>query len=162
MVDAADIQDKHVVVELGAGTGPFTKEISNRHPENPFLALEPRADLAAILRKDFPRLVVKENYAQDLPTLMDEWEYSKVDRVVSGLPWALWPKAMQDDILDGMLKCFSPQGRFVTFTYAHSGLMPSARVFRTTLRRRFKSVETTSIEWLNFPPAYAYICEQPR
>jgi len=160
MIDAADINDAHVVVELGAGTGPFTKEICARYPQVSFLAIEPREHLAQVLRAEFPDLMVKEAWAQDLPGLLSEWGHPRADRVVSGLPWALWSKSVQNDILDAVVSSLAPDGKFVTFTYLHSGVMPGSRVFRQTLCERFRSVTTTRTAWRNFPPAYAYVCEQ--
>jgi phospholipid N-methyltransferase len=159
MIDAADIDDEHVIVELGAGTGPFTKEIWARHPKSPFLAIEPRQHLARVLREEFPGLLVKEARAQDLPRLLEDWGHPTVDRMISGLPWALWPQAVQNDILDAVIGSLSPGGKFVTFTYLHSGIMPGSRNFRKNLSARFRSVITTRIAWLNLPPAYAYVCE---
>ena len=162
MIDAADIREGHVVVELGAGTGPFTREIHRRYPENPFLALEPGAQLAAILRQDLPNVEIREALAQELPRVAQEWGNAKVDRVVSGLPWALWSKALQNDILDNMIQCMSPHAKFITFTYLHSGVMPAARSFRAELSSRFETVSTTPVAWRNMPPAYAFICDTPK
>ena len=162
MVDAADIHEGHVVVELGAGTGPFTREIHSRYPDNPFLALEPGAELAAVLRTELPGVAIREGLAQELPQLAREWGYEKVDRVVSGLPWALWSKVLQNDILDNMIRCMNTDAKFVTFTYLHSGVMPAARSFRRELTNRFEVVKTSHVAWRNMPPAYAYICEKPR
>ena len=162
MVDAADIQEGHVVVELGAGTGPFTREIHTRYPQNPFLALEPGPELAAVLRAELPEVAIREGLAQELPRLARDWGHAKVDRVVSGLPWALWSKVLQNDILDNMIRCMDTDAKFVTFTYLHSGVMPAARAFRKELDRRFEVVRTTPVAWRNMPPAYAYVCESPR
>ncbi len=162
MIDAADVHEGHVIVELGAGTGPFTREIHRRYPSNPFLALEPGADLAAILRAELPDVAVREGLAQELPRLAREWGHTTIDRVVSGLPWALWSKALQRDILDNMIRCMNADAKFVTFTYVHSGIMPAARSFRGELAERFESVHTTPVAWRNMPPAFAYVCATPR
>jgi phosphatidylethanolamine/phosphatidyl-N-methylethanolamine N-methyltransferase len=162
MIDAADINDDHVVVELGAGTGPFTKEIFTRYPSLAFMAIEPRQDLAKLLRAEFPSLMVQEAWAQDLPQLLEAWGHPSADRIVSGLPWALWSQALQDEILSALVESMAPQGKFVTFTYLHSGMMPGARLFRKNLSNYFGTVQTSRVAWLNFPPAYAFICEDAR
>jgi phosphatidylethanolamine/phosphatidyl-N-methylethanolamine N-methyltransferase len=162
MIDAADIKEGHVVVELGAGTGPFTKEIVSRHPDVAFMAIEPRQHLAQVLREEFPSLQVQEAWAQELPQLTASWGHPTVDRVVSGLPWALWPQALQEEILSALVASMAPTGKFVTFTYLHSGVMPGARRFRKNLNAYFGTVRTTQVAWLNFPPAYAFVCEDAR
>jgi phospholipid N-methyltransferase len=44
IVDTAQIEVGHTIVELGAGSGSFTREIVNRHPDNRLFAFEIRAD----------------------------------------------------------------------------------------------------------------------
>ena len=86
MVSAADLRPGHKVVEIGAGTGPFTRAIQAARPDVDLLLVEPSAELAAVLRRDFPGVTVDERYAQDLPAIVKDWGHERVDRVVSGLP----------------------------------------------------------------------------
>jgi len=161
-VGSADIRPGHVVVELGAGTGPMTAEIVSHHPENPFLALEPKAALAEALRARFPQVAVDERYCQHLPEICAEWGQAGVDRVVSSLPWAIWAPEVQQAAFDGISKVMKPDARMVTFTYAHSQMLPAAMRFRRVLEERFVSVKKTRIAWANIPPALVYVCDQPR
>ena len=71
IVESADIQPGHVVVELGAGTGPMTAQLKALHPDNPLLSLEPKAALAKALRARFPDVAVREDYVQKLPELLE-------------------------------------------------------------------------------------------
>src|SRR5689334_217078 len=72
MVDAAGLEPGHVVVELGAGTGPMTAEILARRPDGPFVSLEPNPALAEILRQRFPGVRVEQRYAQDLRAILTD------------------------------------------------------------------------------------------
>jgi phosphatidylethanolamine/phosphatidyl-N-methylethanolamine N-methyltransferase len=161
MCDAADLAPGQAVVELGAGTGPFTRAIRERLPEAPLLALEPKADLAERLRAELADVEVVEAYAQELPRLCAEWGHPRVDRVVSGLPWTLWPTEVQQAALDAVVEVLEPSGRFVTFNYLGAHLMPKARALRAELASRFGKVEVSPTAWRNVPPAFVYICTEP-
>ncbi|MBT3223648.1 MAG: SAM-dependent methyltransferase [Proteobacteria bacterium] len=161
MVAAANIEAGHAVVELGAGTGPFTRALVANHADAHFLALEPSSSLAGVLRQEFPGIEVVERFAQDLPEIVEDWGYPKIDRILSGLPWTVWPQEVQDSIFDAIGATLKPDGQFVTFTYVHSQVLPGARQLLRTLRERFAEVDTTPIIWANIPPAFVYVCRRP-
>lgn len=160
-VAAANIAPGEVVVELGAGTGPMTAELARAHPDNPLLCLEPKPELAAALQEAFPSVRVAEEYVQKLPELCADWGHERVDKVVSSLPWAIWPPALQAECFDAILQCLAPEGRMVTFQYVHSQVLPAARRFRGVLDERFGRVSKTPIAWANLPPAFVFVCEEP-
>lgn len=162
MCESAHLSDGQVIVELGAGTGPFTRAIMERHPSAALLALEPKAELASLLRKELPTVRVVEAYAQELPKLCAEWGHPVVDRVVSGLPWTLWPQEVQREALDAVVEVLAPDGYFVTFNYLGAHMMPKAQALRGELAQRFGSVSTSRTAWLNMPPAFVYICSEPK
>jgi phosphatidylethanolamine/phosphatidyl-N-methylethanolamine N-methyltransferase len=162
MVDAADLRPGQVVVELGAGTGPMTAEILARRPDGPFVALEPNAALATILRERFPTVRIEERFAQDLRPLLTEMGHDRADRVVSSLPWAIWPETLQNDVFSAILDVLAPDGKMVTFGYVHAQPLPAARRLRRALEARFEEVGTTPIAWRNMPPALVYVCSKPR
>lgn len=161
-VEAAGIEPGHVVVELGAGTGPMTAEVVRSHADNPFVCLEPKPALAQALRERFPQVRVEEKYLQDLPAILEDWGHPKVDRFVSSLPWAIWDDALQGECFDAILSTIQPDGRMVTFQYVHSQVLPAAQKFRKTLEGRFESVSKTRVAWANLPPAFVFVCDGPR
>jgi phospholipid N-methyltransferase len=160
LVDAADIRRGDVVVELGAGTGPMTRALVDRHPDTPLLVLEPDPVLAARCRQNVPEADVVEAYAQELPRLLSERGHRSADRMVSSLPFAGWDAALQTAVFDAILDAMAPDGRFVTFTYAVSPLLPAGRRARAQLASRFASVRATPIVWRNLPPAFVYVCDR--
>ena len=160
MVDSARIQPGHVIAELGAGTGPITAELLERHPDCPLVVLEPMPTLAASLRLRFPDAHVVERYAQELPAILAEWGQHAADRVVSSLPWAIWKEPLQEEILTGVLEAMAPEGRFVTFTYWHAQPLPAAKRFKAFLERHFRTVERSPIAWANVPPAFVFSCDR--
>ena len=162
MVESADLKPGQVVVELGAGTGPMTEAILQARPDGPFVALEPNPELAAILRARFPGVRIDERYAQELRAILAEMGEDHADRVVSSLPWAIWPEALQNEVFDAILDVLAPDGRMVTFGYVHAQPLPAARRLRAALAARFHDVSTTRVAWRNVPPALVYVCDRPR
>lgn len=162
IADAADLAPDHLVVELGAGTGPFTGEVAARVPLGHVIALEPDRALAAACRRRHPEIEVVEGFAQDLPALLAARGRGRADRVVSGLPFAGWPADLQDAVFSAIVESLAPGGRFVTFTYVHSPWLPAGRRARARLERSFERVGTTPVVWRNVPPAFVYVCDGPR
>lgn len=158
MVDAANIDDGQVVVELGAGTGPMTSEILARGLDIRFLALEPNPTLAGLLRARFPTLDLDARPAQDLGAILAERGWGRADRVVSSLPWAIWSGSVQREVLDAVRAALAPGGRLVTFSYLHSQALPNAFAFRRHLVERFEHVAVASVAWANLPPALVLSC----
>lgn len=162
MCEAVGLQDGHVIVELGAGTGALTKTIRAMAPTSPLLAFEPGAEMAKHLQEQFPDIRVSTRFAQDLPDELGPWGQTAVDRVVSGLPWTIWPVAEQDHILGNVVKCMKDDGKLVTFTYVHSQVLPGARTLKALLGRHFTTVRRTRVAWRNVPPAFAWVGEGPK
>lgn len=162
MVAAADLRPGHVVVELGAGTGPMTAEILRVRPDGPLVALEPNPALASLLRERFPTVRVEQRYAQELRAILTEMGHTQADRVVSSLPWAIWSDALQNEVFSAIVDVIAPDGVMVTFGYLHAQPLPAARRLRAALHARFSSVHTTPTAWRNLPPALVFVCHGPK
>ena len=160
MVAAADLRPGHVVVELGAGTGPVTRELITSVEPARFVALEPNAKLADKLERRCPGAMVDRRVAQHLPAIVAEHRWSQVDRVVSSLPFAIWPDGLQREVLGAIVDVLAPEGRFVTFSYLQSQLLPAAQRFRRRLAETFDEVTITA--WWNLPPALVWCCRNAR
>ncbi len=160
MIELADIEPGHVVVELGAGTGPVTRRLGDVLTNNPFLALEPNPEMAKWVREQVPEAEVVEGFAQDLPQLMAEWGYPKADRIVSSLPFGIWNEELQDEVMAAVLSCLKPEGRMVTFTYLHSQVLPASVRFKKKLQSSFVDIRKSKPILANVPPAFVYICDR--
>jgi phospholipid N-methyltransferase len=75
---------------------------------------------------------------------------------VSGLPFASFTPALQDEILAAVVDVLEPGGRFVTFAHLAGIVWPLARRFRHRLVEEFADVAVTRTIWRNLPPAYVY------
>lgn len=151
-----------VVVELGPGTGAVSTAIEARLPAGArHLAVELDGELAGYLRRTQPSLEVIEGDAACLARLLAERGVTRVDAVVSGLPWALFDQAAQESILDQVSRVIGPTGAFTTFAYLHGMPLTAARRFRRTLRATFDEVVVSATVWRNLPPAFGYVCRRP-
>lgn len=151
-----------VVVELGPGTGAVSTAIEARLPAGArHLAVELDRELAGYLRRTQPSLEVIEGDAACLARLLAERGVTRVDAVVSGLPWALFDQAAQESILDQVSQVIGPTGAFTTFAYLHGMPLTAARRFRRTLRATFDEVVVSATVWRNLPPAFGYVCRRP-
>ena len=159
----ADIGMEHsdYVAELGPGTGAVTGTILSTMPgKSRFFAVELNADVISAFREKFPDVTVYNDSAANLPDLLCRENIAALDAVISGLPWAIFPDQLQDDILSAILKSLHPGGYFTTFAYIQSVLLPSGKHFRDRLDRVFSKVEKSPVVWKNFPPAFVYRCQK--
>ncbi len=161
MVDEAGITPGDVVVELGGGSGAFTREIVARHPGNPLVVFELSAELAGELARGFPSATVVAEPVEVLPEVADRLGLPAIDRVISGLPWALWSEGRQAAILDALVPLLSPTARLVTFHYVHSRALGRVATMRRLLQERFLDVRYAEPVWANVPPAFVHIAERP-
>ncbi|MFI6317870.1 class I SAM-dependent methyltransferase [Nonomuraea sp. NPDC050556] len=152
-----------VIVELGPGTGPFTAEIQRRlGGRGHHLAVELNERLATLLSDRFPSADVVCDDAARLPELLAERGLSHADAVVSGLPWAAFPRELQLRLMDAVTSVLSPVGAFTTFSYIHAIPLPPARRFRELLASRFEEVVPGRTVWRNPPPAFVFHARRPR
>ena len=147
------------VVELGAGTGPFTRLIAE-HVKSDALVLAFEIDpvLARQLQPRVPRVRVVNDSAENLPEHLRAAGRIAADAILSGLPWANFSRELQERLLRAVVLGLRPGGRFATFAYVPAAQLPAGRRFRSLLESSFSRVETTRIVYWNFPPAFVYRC----
>lgn len=145
------------VIELGPGTGVFTRSIIARGiPEHRLALIEYESDFVNKLRRDFPHTQVHRMDATRLlnVTLFDG---EKAGAIVSGIPLLLMPTKSKIALLRGAFQRLRSDGTFYQFTYGHD-----APVTRAILNRL--GLEATRIggTFANIPPASVYrIRRQP-
>lgn len=147
------------VVELGAGTGVFTRELIARGcPEERLLVVELSAEMADRLREEFPRADVHNADARRLVELVaasTHLRVGEVDAVVSGLGFLSMPEQITHDILQAVFRVLKPGGRLVTFTYGRRPSVPEPVQQQLGLK-----VSTGGRTWFNIPPARVYIYQR--
>ncbi|WP_169946118.1 class I SAM-dependent methyltransferase [Microbispora sp. H11081] len=151
-----------VIVELGPGTGAISEAIRERlAPGSRQLAVEIDPGMVAHLRRARPWLDVLQGDAARLGALLAGRGVSRVDAVISTLPWTLLPEDAQESILGEVGRVLRPAGAFTTVTYLPAVPLARARRFRRRLRAAFDEVLTTGPVWRNVPPGLAYVCRRP-
>ncbi|MBN1815835.1 MAG: hypothetical protein JW828_00655 [Sedimentisphaerales bacterium] len=159
IVSQANVVNAQVIVEYGAGTGSFTEVILKRKPEKTsFYAIEQNDRLCAILRQRFPDAHIIAGSVENAGKLLAINYHVHACSIVSGLPWASFSEGLQDRILASTLEILKPGGRFVTFMYLQSLVLPSSQRFRKKIQALFSKVHTSRTIWRNLPPAFVYCC----
>lgn len=161
MVAGMDLHAASTVVELGPGTGVFTKLIEAQlKPGACCLCFEIHCEMAKDLARQFPRVQVVNDSVEHIDRYLKDAGRTEVDAAISGLPWAAFTPDHQKRLLDATVGALRPGGRFATFAYTHAARMPRARKFRELLESRFTTVTTSPIVWRNVPPAFVYRCQK--
>ena len=119
------------VVELGPGTGSFTRAILERiAPGSRVMAIEVEAEFVERLRPRWPSVEFVLASAVELEHLVRARGMQPVYHIVSGLPFASMLVEYSSRIMDGILHTLRPGGTFTTFQYVHGYRLPSAVTFR--------------------------------
>jgi phosphatidylethanolamine/phosphatidyl-N-methylethanolamine N-methyltransferase len=136
-----------VIVELGPGTGPFTKELERRYHSHRVVAVEFNQTFAQRLQRELPRVTVIDGCATRLPAHLRGLGIhpEQVGAVVSGLPLLSLPGEMPRRVLDAVAAVLVPGQRFIQFTYA-------PRRWRRLSHPHLAPQEHRRV-WLNLPPA---------
>ncbi|MCF3640188.1 SAM-dependent methyltransferase [Rhizobium sp. TRM95111] len=139
------------VIELGPGTGVFTRALLARGVQQRQLVLVERGrDFADMMRIRFPEArVICADAASLAHQDLDPFE--RPGATVSGLPLLSMAPAQVFAILDGAFRHMRPGGAFYQFTYGPR--CPVSRRIRDLL-----DLEAESLGWVfrNFPPAQVY------
>lgn len=136
------------VVEIGPGTGSFTKAILARGvaPEQlTLLEMNPR--FCEILRQRFPGVRVVNAPAQEIEQL----GLSDLGAVISGVPVLARPK-IQREVVGPAFRLMKPEGFFSQITYS-----PNPPISAEMQRELGLSVEKLGTIWVNLPPARVFV-----
>jgi phosphatidylethanolamine/phosphatidyl-N-methylethanolamine N-methyltransferase len=161
MIENVQLAEAKVVVELGPGTGAFTRAIQKEiSPSAFFLAVEIDPMFAGHLKRQFPRAHVINDSAARLDEHLRAQGHESADCVLSGLPWAGFSGEEQQRVLSAVVRALRPGGLMTTYAYNHTAWLPGGRRFRKLLESTFSDVSTTRTEWRNLPPAFVYRCRK--
>lgn len=144
-------ENPQTIIELGAGTGVFTRELNNRFGGNSSLVVfEKDEKMRSKLMSEFPHLTIHSD-ALMLPTLADIKEIEEVDCIVCGLPFTLFPKSKTEELFEKIHAVLKPQGTFIMYQYSTH--------MKGRLVNLFDEV-STQLVLLNIPPTVVYFCKK--
>jgi phosphatidylethanolamine/phosphatidyl-N-methylethanolamine N-methyltransferase len=149
------------VIELGAGTGVFTRAMldSGIVPDQ-LLVVELNEELYGHLRNQFPDAHVVCGNACDLTNLVTAGNFAgagEVDAIVSGLGLLNMSRDLQRSIMQSAFDVLKPGGSFIQFTYS-----PKPPLSRELLDELGITVRRGGFAWRNIPPASVFVFSRVR
>jgi phosphatidylethanolamine/phosphatidyl-N-methylethanolamine N-methyltransferase len=152
MIKALALPEGGTVIELGPGTGVFTKALiaAGVAPER-LILVERNEDFARHLSESFPGVVIIPGDARELPSLATAQGIPRVDRIVSGLPLRSMDDATRRAIARAIGATLAPWGRLVQFTYLAGPPIPADHAAEAGLIGTRSSMAIR-----NIPPAFVW------
>lgn len=151
MVEDIDFDKAKVIIEYGPGTGSFSKEIIKRKKDNTiFIMIEINKEFYNILNKELEfkkNVILLNESAEDIDSILEKNNISKIDYIVSGLPFTSLPKKVTDCILT-KTNVVLGKGKFITFQYSK---------VKEKLFTNYFDIDRIIRVNKNVPPAYVYI-----
>jgi len=140
------LEKGHYILELGAGTGVFTKALldAGLAPEQ-LICVELDPSLHRLLAHKFPGIHLIQGDARHLQDILPPHTRGRIEGVVSGIPLMMLSRAACAQIIENIFQVLAPQGSLYQFTYSPRSSI-STRHFGL-LKRRVRTV------FQNFPPA---------
>lgn len=142
-----DVKPGEVLLELGPGTGVFTREIAKQFPENRLVAIEFNDVFASRLSAAMPKVEVVQGCASNIDTHLRDRGIApeSIAAIVSGLPLLSLPADLPARVLTAIHNVLPAGKRYVQFTY-------SERAWRKFRMPGFDRLPSRRV-WMNFPPA---------
>ncbi|MEY4571090.1 MAG: hypothetical protein RLZ10_283 [Bacteroidota bacterium] len=152
MIDNLDFSSVEVVVEIGPGTGVFTRKILQKIPEQVLLlVLELNEEFYDKLKCEFTQTNIKiiHDSAENLRKYLEFYGFENADLIISSLPLSNIDETVRNNILSTITESLKPQGKFIQFQYSLQA--------KKELNHWFSKVNI-KFTALNIPPAFVYSC----
>lgn len=154
MLQNVDFQKARVIVELGPGTGVFTRKILEQmHEDAKLLVFELNDQFYERLQDEIQddRLILIHNSAEFIQKFLNDAGFLDADYVISSLPLSNFPKNLRESILKSAHHCLKNDGKFIQFQYSLN--------CKKILETQFNETDIMFTP-LNFPPAFIYTCSK--
>jgi len=162
MLHGITLEPGDVVVEYGPGTGAFTELIIERLPEGAeYLGIERDPHFHGHLQRRFPDRHFHLGSAEEIQELLKGRGLKKPRLIISGLPFASMPHAVQEMILEATREALHEEGIFRTFTYPICWYMTGSQRFRKVALDHFDDHHKSRTVHRNIPPAKVLSYSKP-
>lgn len=141
-----------IVIELGAGTGPFTEKLVQIVPKENLYIVENHPEFCKTLQKKFPNHTILCIDAQELHKHLPKHVQGKINYVVSGLPFRSLPKDIATNIIASLKKVINPNLTMIQFTYLPQSPLSETHMDALNVEGNFYKTAP-----LNVPPANVWI-----
>jgi phosphatidylethanolamine/phosphatidyl-N-methylethanolamine N-methyltransferase len=139
------------VVEIGPGTGSFTREILARGVAPSRLTLlETNENFCAALRERFPGVTVLNRPAQDNRRI----GLTGIGAVISGVPVLARPQ-IQREVVGRALDVMAPTGMFTQITYSPRAPISGPMQAELGIKAHWRGMV-----WANLPPAHVFVFQR--
>ena len=149
MTASIDFEKARCIVEYGAGTGVFTREVAaGKRRDTTYIVIEQNDRFYEMLRKQFhgmPGVVLIHGDAGNVCGYLREQGFSHADYIISGLPFTSLPRQVSSRILSQTQKAMGTEGVFTTFQYT---------LLRKHFLEQYFNIQKIVRVWRNLPPAY--------
>jgi phosphatidylethanolamine/phosphatidyl-N-methylethanolamine N-methyltransferase len=150
MCDKIDFAHARHIIELGPGTGVFTRELLKRaHPDCKIYLFELNDSFYNLLKEKItdPRVVIYNRSADELDIIRKDFGIQQVDAVLSSLPLAVIPDMIKKKILIKTYDLLKHGGVYVQYQYS----LASKKLIKMCFPKMKMSFTT-----INIPPAFIY------
>lgn len=154
MLEPIDFQVAKVIIELGPGTGVFTRKIIEKmRPDALFLIFELNENFIALLQKKIndPRVHLIHDSAEKMHEYLVKNGVEKADAIISSLPLANFPETLRTSLIQESHAVLNDNARFIQFQYSLNA--------KKSIKKVFQNV-SISFTPANFPPAFIYTCSK--
>jgi len=152
LITAQITPDMAPVIELGPGTGVFTKALIARGlQQSDLILVENESDFARLLEIRFPQARILRGDAAGVRRHRALFDGVLAGATISGLPILSMNAGQQMKIMAGCFGLMRPGGRFYQFSYS-----PVCPIRRPVLDRLGLKARRLSSTLRNLPPAAVY------
>jgi|SRR3989338_455625 len=149
-----DFENAKYIAEYGPGTGCMTTEILKRaRKDAKVLCFETNKKFCSYLKENIKdeRLIIINDSAENIKKYLEKFNISKIDYIVSGLPFSTLSKNKKNIIIKETKSTLKYEGKFVVYQYLNN--------FKKYLYKYFSNISTTFV-LVNVPCAFVYVCEK--
>jgi phospholipid N-methyltransferase len=151
MFRTIDFSEVRTIVELGAGTGVFTKYIAEKlSPTAEGFIFEQNKMMRHKLMDTFTNLKFYSN-ALEMREVVQSYTKEGIDVVISSLPFANFSQEIREQIAYDVYHVLKPNGKLVAFQYS--------KQMKRTFECLFSDISISFVPF-NIPPAFVFNCNK--